>query len=378
MKKSARKLIVAIIIAVAAIAAAAAATIAFLGHQQRTHSTAIADCQQSAKTLTTSIHEVKTVEETSKATASIAVQDVADPQTVNDLARLLKAPAPSVATCDPGDSTSRLRHSQEQNRTSAESLRRQTASIKSATQKVNDSKELKQIPAALQTEMTNGYTLYKGSNGNVEDQSVRDNLANALKDVSTLLENTNGTVTLKQYRDAKAKLDKAVETTNAALAQFEKDKAAYPCLGYVGTFPQWVDSMDGDSTMITGTQAAKDNYDNIVSMKVTVNRDCSMTMQTNSGSVTLPPDGGGGGNPQLVDNPMFEHTQGEVRWFLDTSNTWLDSFADQTHKLPVTYFPQTSASTLFEHSQFRDGDSTLYDWFQIEGGDLRPIFWRVP
>ncbi len=192
---------------------------AFWSNKQ--HQEAMQACESSVQNLEDAANSYKKAQQKAQQYMNLATTDVTDGALITNLHHDASVSIPQAKTCSTSASTQELRSIAAAMKGGAESLNNATDNLKAdiaGIKKSQDSKEIERAKQTLNEEIATAQKLYTSSEGSVANDSVRYALNTAISQAQQMLDNSNSSVTAKQFTtqvEALKTAEKAVKDSQA-------------------------------------------------------------------------------------------------------------------------------------------------------------------
>lgn len=192
---------------------------AFWSNKQ--HQEAMQACESSVQNLEDAANSYKKAQREAQQYMNLATTDVTDGALITNLHHDASVSIPQAKTCSTSASTQELRSIAAAMKGGAESLNNATDNLKAdiaGIKKSQDSKEIERAKQTLNEEIATAQKLYTSSEGSVANDSVRYALNTAISQAQQMLDNSNSSVTAKQFTtqvEALKTAEKAVKDSQA-------------------------------------------------------------------------------------------------------------------------------------------------------------------
>ena len=192
---------------------------AFWSNKQ--HQEAMQACESSVQNLEDAANSYKKAQRKAQQYMNLATTDVTDGALITNLHHDASVSIPQAKTCSTSASTQELRSIAAAMKGGAESLNNATDNLKAdiaGIKKSQDSKEIERAKQTLNEEIATAQKLYTSSEGSVANDSVRYALNTAISQAQQMLDNSNSSVTAKQFTtqvEALKTAEKAVKDSQA-------------------------------------------------------------------------------------------------------------------------------------------------------------------
>ena len=192
---------------------------AFWSNKQ--HQEAMQACESSVQNLEDAANSYKKAQQEAQQYMNLATTDVTDGALITNLHHDASVSIPQAKTCSTSASTQELRSIAAAMKGGAESLNNASDNLRSDVEgikKSQDSKEIEKAKQTLNEEIATAQKLYTSSEGSVANDSVRYSLNTAISQAQQMLDNSNSSVTAKQFTtqvEALKTAEKAVKDSQA-------------------------------------------------------------------------------------------------------------------------------------------------------------------
>lgn len=192
---------------------------AFWSNKQ--HQEAMQACESSVQNLEDAANSYKKAQREAQQYMNLATTDVTDGALITNLHHDASVSIPQAKTCSTSASTQELHSTAAAMKGGAESLNNATDNLKAdiaGIKKSQDSKEIERAKQTLNEEIATAQKLYTSSEGSVANDSVRYALNTAISQAQQMLDNSNSSVTAKQFTtqvEALKTAEKAVKDSQA-------------------------------------------------------------------------------------------------------------------------------------------------------------------
>lgn len=192
---------------------------AFWSNKQ--HQEAMQACENSVQNLDDAANSYKKAQREAQQYMNLATTDVTDGALITNLHHDASVSIPQAKTCSTSASTQELHSTAAAMKGGAESLNNATDNLKAdiaGIKKSQDSKEIERAKQTLNEEIATAQKLYTSSEGSVANDSVRYALNTAISQAQQMLDNSNSSVTAKQFTtqvEALKTAEKAVKDSQA-------------------------------------------------------------------------------------------------------------------------------------------------------------------
>lgn len=192
---------------------------AFWSNKQ--HQEAMQACENSVQKLEDAANSYKKAQREAQQYMNLATSDVTDGALITNLHHDASVSIPQAKTCSTSASTQELRSIVAAMKGGAESLNNASDNLSADVEgikKSQDSKEIEKAKQTLNEEIATAQKLYTSSEGSVANDSVRYALNTAISQAQQMLDNSNSSVTAKQFTtqvEALKTAEKAVKDSQA-------------------------------------------------------------------------------------------------------------------------------------------------------------------
>lgn len=192
---------------------------AFWSNKQ--HQEAMQACENSVQNLEDAANSYKKAQREAQQYMNLATTDVTDGALITNLHHDASVSIPQAKTCSTSASTQELRSIAAAMKGGAESLNNASDNLSADVEGIKRSQDSKEIEKAKQTlneEIATAQKLYTSSEGSVANDSVRYALNTAISQAQQMLDNSNSSVTARQFTtqvEALKTAEKAVKDSQA-------------------------------------------------------------------------------------------------------------------------------------------------------------------
>ncbi|HJF18607.1 MAG TPA: hypothetical protein K8U78_05650 [Aeriscardovia aeriphila] len=192
---------------------------AFWSNKQ--HQEAMQACENSVQNLEDAANSYKKAQQEAQQYMNLATTDVTDGALITNLHHDASVSIPQAKTCSTSASTQELHSIAAAMKGGAESLNNASDNLSADVEgikKSQDSKEIERAKQTLNEEIATAQKLYSSSEGSVANDSVRYALNTAISQAQQMLDNSNSSVTAKQFTtqvEALKTAEKAVKDSQA-------------------------------------------------------------------------------------------------------------------------------------------------------------------
>lgn len=185
------------------------------------HQEAMQACENSVQNLEDAANSYKKAQREAQQYMNLATTDVTDGALITNLHHDASVSIPQAKTCSTSASTQELRSIAAAMKGGAESLNNASDNLSADVEgikKSQDSKEIERAKQTLNEEIATAQKLYTSSEGSVANDSVRYALNTAISQAQQMLDNSNSSVTAKQFTtqvEALKTAEKAVKDSQA-------------------------------------------------------------------------------------------------------------------------------------------------------------------